>query len=129
MSHRSWSPIFSGLACAALLGAAPANLISQTPPASETRKIVVIGCLKQAQGGAEFTLTDVRGGPTPTFRLDGKDPKLTPWVGQTLEIAGTVAGGAPGGSSTMNAPRLTVDTVTRISVACMEPPAQPKSGN
>jgi hypothetical protein len=114
--------VVSVLMCAAavLLKGLPALMGQGT---AEPPQLVVIGCIKPAaqnQAGsanAEFTITDFRGGPTPTFRLDAKDSKLIPWVGYTVEITGKIVPGSF--SATSNAPpKLNVEKVQRISRSC-----------
>ena len=67
-------------------GAAP---LMQSPAASENHRFIAIGCIKPAPGQGDskmpdLTITDFRGGPVDSFLLDGKDPKLIPWVNDTV---------------------------------------------
>lgn len=114
--------VVSVLMCAAvaLLGALPALMGQGT---ADPPRLVVIGCIKQAtqnQAGStnpEFTITDFRGGPAPTFRLDAKDSKLIPWVGYTVEITGKIVPGSFSATSN-TVPKLNVEKVQRISRSC-----------
>jgi hypothetical protein len=84
---------------------------------------VVIGCIKAAapdragNKNAELTITDDRGGPAPTFRLDPNDVKLTPWVNYSVELTGTLATGSSGtGPNAIFG--LNVEKVSVISRGC-----------
>ena len=79
--------------------------------APAANRVVVIGCIQRA-----WTITDFRGGPTPTYRLDANDSKLVPWVGYTVEITGTIVG--PYGVTSKEQPLLKVEKVDRISRSC-----------
>lgn len=123
MSERFRSAIIGGLACVAAVAAVQANLLSQAAPAA-TRRVVVIGCVKQTgtQPKVELSITDMRGGPAPNFTLDANDAKVSWLVGQTVELSGTTAAAPSSGSPAMAAPRLTVDNVNRISTRCVKAP-------
>lgn len=128
MSERFWSPVISGLASIAVVATFQANLLAQAAPSASPRKVVVLGCVKQTgtQPKVELTITDMRGGPAPTFRLDANDSKVSWLVGQTVELAGTIpAAPAASGTAAMAPPRLTVDSVNRIAITCIEPPKSP----
>jgi hypothetical protein len=100
--------------------------------AADSPRLVVIGCIQRAaqspagSTNAEFTITDFRGGPAPTFRLDATDSKLIPWVGYTVEITGRIVPGTFSATS-KTAPKLNVETVQRISRSCtaLEPRKDP----
>ena len=128
MHERFWSRAAGVLACATIVMAFghPLTVTAQQGAATGAR-VVVIGCLRasgqgRAGGGANAALTivDFRGGPSPTFQVDGSDTRLNWHVGHTIEIAGTIApGGARGGAM---AQRLNVQSVNYISTSCWEPP-------
>jgi hypothetical protein len=114
-------PVASALIWGALVGAR-VPVMGQTRAATEAGQVVVIGCIRQA--ATELTITDYRGGPAPTFRLDAGDSRLTPWVNDTVEIHGTIVAGS-GGADSKEPPRLSVSSVYLISRGCKETP--PKS--
>ena len=89
-----------------------ALLLAQGAP--DPNRVIVIGCLERKN--AELSITDFRGGSTPTYRLDAKDDKLIPWVGYTVEITGRLDGAYHAGST--DVPRLNVQKVDRISRTC-----------
>jgi len=121
MRHAFSIKVFTVFLCALafLVGATP-TLMAQGGTASSNR-VIVIGCIKPAAGATdpkstEWSITDFRGGSTPTYLLDGKDSKLAPWIGYAVEITGTVAPGYKAGSK--DAPKLNVEKVDRISRTC-----------
>ena len=81
-------------------------------------KIVVLGCITQASGGANapMSIMDLRGGPAPTFQLDPTDAKLPFHVGHTVELSGTLVPGSGG------AMRLKVDSVNYVAMSCWATP-------
>ena len=98
--------------------------MSAQGPRPGNSTVVVIGCITQTSGAnARMAITDVRGGPMPSFQLDPNDAKLTLHVGHTVEVSGTLVGGgdadtgAKGGSL-----RLNVDSVKWVSSSCWMPP-------
>ena len=132
MHDGFWSRAAGVLGCTTIVMAfgLPLTVTAQQGAATGAQRIVVIGCLRasgqgRAGGGAtaELTLTDFRGGPSPTFRVDGSDTRLNWHVGHTVEIAGTIAAG--GGRGGAMGQRLNVQSVNYISTSCWEPP---KSG-
>jgi hypothetical protein len=99
--------------------------------ASPARNHVVIGCISRerqsttpdgdAAGATAFIITDTRGKPPLTYRLDGDAVQLRAHVGHTLEIAGPIVptssalGGANAGAPV---PTLKVQSLTYISMTC-----------
>jgi hypothetical protein len=111
-----------GLTCAVVVAGLclPTGAAAQAGAAGP-KKVIVIGCVKQGRaqdGSAEITITDFRGGPAATFQFDPKDAKVAPLhVGHQVEVAGTIDPSA----GTKAAPRLKIDTVQLISIACWAP--------
>lgn len=124
MSDRFRSAVMCGLAGVAVVAMLQANPLAQAAPSKTPQKIVVIGCVRQTGTApkAELTITDLRGGPAATFRLDANDSKVSWLAGQTVELAGRIAAEGAAGGAAVSAPRLTVDTVNRIAVTCMTAP-------
>ena len=90
-----------------LLGLSPI-VLGQTAAAPPT-KYVVIGCLTR-QGTAaapRFVLTDPRGEKPTVYRIQGDAAQLTPNVGHTVELAGTLTAPAtPAGQYVLKASSL-----------------------
>lgn len=124
MRQRFRVPCVSALTCAAVVAAGTlAPVLGQSAATTGSKRFVVIGCIKPAvpdQPGnknAELTITDYRGGPAPTFRLDPNDVKLTPWANYTVELTGTLAAGSSGtGPNAIFG--LNVEKVSVISRGC-----------
>ena len=128
MHEGFWSRAASVLGCTTMVMAfgLPLTARAQQGAATGAARVVVIGCLKgsgqgRAGGGANapLTIVDFRGGPSPTFQVDGSDTRLNWHVGHTVEIAGTIAPGGRGGAMGQ---RLNVQSVNYISTSCWEPP-------
>ena len=131
--ERGLRVAIGAIVCAATIGRAAAQTAPQPPgQAPAARNHVVIGCVSRqgpgtpSAGGAAparatFTITDTRGNPPATFRLDGDAEQLRLHVGHTLEIAGPIAAGssARGGVNASPAlPTLKVQSLTYISTTC-----------
>jgi|GEM_PF-5703765 len=90
-----------------VLGLSPI-VLGQTAAAPLTR-YVAIGCLTR-QGTAaapRFVLTDPRGEKPTVYRIQGDAAQLTPHVGHTVEVAGTLTAPAtPGGQYVLKAGTL-----------------------
>lgn len=93
--------IFSALAVTIVAAGVSVTAQSRADSASTAPngRYVVIGCLTR-QGTAaapRFVLTDPRGEKPTVYRIQGDAAQLTPHVGHTVEVAGTLtAPAAPG---------------------------------
>jgi len=97
MTRRRWLVSWRLAATAAVLTCALETALTAQQAGGGTR-ITVIGCITRGTGaGADLVITDFRGGPSPTFRLDPKDSRLDWHVGHTVEVVGTIAGATTGG--------------------------------
>ena len=127
MHQGFWSKAARVLGCTTMAVAfgLPLTVAAQQGAATGAARVVVIGCLRASGQGragganAALTIVDFRGGPSPTFQVDGSDTRLNWHVGHTVEIAGTIAPGGRGGAM---AQRLNVQSVNYISTSCWEPP-------
>jgi hypothetical protein len=116
-----WLPVCWRLAVAAVLLTCALEPALTAQQAGGGVRITVIGCITRGSGaGADLVITDFRGGPSPTFRLDPKDSRLEWHVGHTLEVVGTIAGAATGSTP----PRLNVQSVNYLSQSCWRPVKQ-----
>jgi hypothetical protein len=123
----------AAIVCAATIGLSATQTAPQNPgQAATARKYVVIGCISRegqstpsagraAPARPAFTITDMRGDPPATYRLDGDAEQLGLHVGHTVEIAGpvTTGPGARGGGNMSSAvATLAVQSLTYISTTC-----------
>src|SRR5438034_6842536 len=91
--------------------------------AVDYHRFIVIGCITKPSTppadpkNAELLITDYRGGPTPVWRLDANDTRLTPWINHTVEIAGRIVAGSKS-KETPPTYKLNVDKVSEIARGC-----------
>jgi hypothetical protein len=129
--RRSWRGriLTAGCIVAGSLG----SLSAQTTTRSQPTRVVVIGCLKRALASAAdaktagLTITDFRGGPSPTFQLDAEDSRLAPHTNHMLEITGVTRTPSAGAPRTL--PTLEVQSVTMLSPTCWPSQDTAKTGS
>jgi hypothetical protein len=125
MNSRSWRRTPVSIASVVVAGfVAYGGSVSAQAPRPSTSQVVVIGCITQTSGAnPRMVITDVRGGPMPSFQLDPNDAKLTLHVGHTVEVSGTLVAGSDGDAGAKGGSlKLNVDSVKWVSSSCWMPP-------
>src|SRR5262245_60162357 len=118
-----WSQVVRGLVVMTAVAASP-TVSGQAGKSTAPDEVVVIGCLQQSAGGrgmpTAFAISDYRGGPMSTFRVDPDDSKLPEaskfrvHVGHMVEVRGRVIDS----SSRDRTPRLVVTSLLWLSPNC-----------
>jgi hypothetical protein len=121
--------LWTGLLSASVIGPVSAQRgggaaggAAAAPRDPSARPSVVIGGIKPAAPGrSDLSITDTRGGLGATWLLDANDPRVKPWVNDTVELhgTGTPAAGATGPTAPL---KLTVDQLYVIARGCKPAP-------